>query len=130
MLSFHHHSLLIPILAFGPSLLFGVKASAIPRETPNFFPAKEHPPRITPSPALWDPTKTEKVRRNLLDDLQSKANEEIGVVQSRLGNVPSHLESGIPDIFEGFPTGDKVQSSLGIDDDQIAALPTQVINIP
>lgn len=38
--------------------------------------------------------------------------------------------TGIPNFFQDFPTGDKVQSSLGIDDDQLAALPTNVLNLP
>jgi hypothetical protein len=130
MWSFYHDWLLISILLPALFLLLGVQASTIPHETPTAAPANEYQPRITPSPALWDPTKTDKGRRGLFDDLKSKASEGIGDVVSGLGNVPSYLESAIPDLFQGFPAGDKVQSSLGIDDDQIAALPTQAINIP
>ena len=36
----------------------------------------------------------------------------------------------MPNFFQDFPTGDKVQSELGIDDQQLAALPTQVLNVP
>lgn len=37
---------------------------------------------------------------------------------------------GVPNFFQDFPTGDKVKSSLGIDDQQLAAYPTNVLNIP
>lgn len=87
-------------------------------------------PLITPSPASWDPTKTYNRRRDILDDLKDKAKEQIGDVLSQLGNIPSYVASGVPNFFQDFPGSDKVQSSLGIDDDQIAALPTQVLNVP
>jgi hypothetical protein len=130
MFSFRHHWLLISILCLPLFLLLGVIASAIPHENPKAALANEYQRRITPSPALWDSIKTEKGRRGFLDDLKSTASEGIGDVLSGLGGIPSYLKSGIPDFFQGFPAADRVQSILGIDDDQIAALPTQVINIP
>jgi hypothetical protein len=36
----------------------------------------------------------------------------------------------VPNFFQDFPSGDKVASSLGLDSSQLAALPTQVLNIP
>lgn len=36
----------------------------------------------------------------------------------------------MPNFFQDFPTGDKVQSSLGLSDEQVEAYPTQVLNIP
>lgn len=54
----------------------------------------------------------------------------IDSILSNLGSdVPSYVASGIPNFFQGFPTGDAVKSSLGIDDKELAALPTQVLNI-
>ncbi|KAG8532588.1 uncharacterized protein KY384_002465 [Bacidia gigantensis] len=85
-------------------------------------------PLITPAPAStnWRPTRTRQ-RRGLLDDVTSYG----GQVLSKLGSaVPSYVASGVPNFFQDFPTGDKVQSSLGLDDDQVKALPTQVLNIP
>lgn len=109
------------------ALLPHVTASALHHNIPRPAAVRgQEQPLITPSPATWDPTKTYKSRRNLLDDLQS----DVGGILSELGNVPSYVASGIPNFFQDFPTGDKVKSSLGIDDDQIKALPTQVINIP
>ncbi|KAF7294014.1 Actin patch 1 protein [Mycena kentingensis (nom. inval.)] len=34
------------------------------------------------------------------------------------------------DLFDAWPSGDAVKSSLGLADDQVAALPTQVLNLP
>ena len=36
----------------------------------------------------------------------------------------------MPNFFQDFPNGEDVQSSLGIDDQQLAALPTNVLNLP
>jgi hypothetical protein len=35
----------------------------------------------------------------------------------------------VPNFFQGFPTGDAVASSLGLNSDDLAALPTNVLNI-
>ncbi|KAL8865951.1 MAG: hypothetical protein Q9174_006590 [Haloplaca sp. 1 TL-2023] len=83
-------------------------------------------PLITPSPTLpGDVTKTIR-RRDIFDDVKNNAKS----VLSDLGDVPSYVASGVADFFQDFPTGDKVQSSLGIDDEQRAAYPTSVLNIP
>lgn len=85
-------------------------------------------PGITPSPTLHGGvTRTVKHRRNILDDLKDNANS----VLSDLGsNVPSYVASGVPNFFQGFPVGDDVRKSIGLDDSQIDALPTSVLNIP
>lgn len=85
-------------------------------------------PIITPapSPAKRDATKTYKNRRDILSDIQS----DVDGVLSDLGNVPSYVASGIPDYFQNFPTGDAVQSSLGLSNEELAAVPTQALNIP
>ena len=83
----------------------------------------EEQPLITPAPTTWDPTKT---RRDILSDV----GVDVKSVISDLGNVPSYVASGVPNFFQDFPTGAGVQSSLGLDDSQVAALPTQVLNIP
>lgn len=104
-----------------------VAASRIDRDLPRPAAVRaQEEPLITPSPAIWDPTKTYKSRRDILSDFQS----DVGGILSDLGNIPSYVASGVPNFFQDFPTGDKVKSSLGIDDDQVAALPTQVLNIP
>lgn len=109
------------------ALLPYVTASAFPRHLPRPAAVRaQEEPLITPSPVTWDPTKTFKSRRNILSDIQS----DVGGILSDLGNIPSYVASGVPNFFQDFPTGDKVKSSLGINDDQVAALPTQVLNIP
>lgn len=115
-----HRSILLALLPF-------VTASTIHRALPgNAVQAQEHP-LITPSPSSWDPTKTEKFRRGVFSDIGN----DIGGILSQLGSdIPSYVASGIPNFFQNFPTGDGVKSSLGLADDQVAALPTQVLNIP
>ncbi|MCJ1369714.1 hypothetical protein MMC20_000926 [Loxospora ochrophaea] len=84
-------------------------------------------PLITPSPAAWDPTKTVKHRRDLISDFDG----DVASVLSGLGsNIPSYVASGVPNFFQNFPSEGAVQSSLGLQSSQIAALPTQVLNIP
>ncbi|KAA6413534.1 MAG: hypothetical protein FRX48_03280 [Lasallia pustulata] len=84
-------------------------------------------PLITASPAAWEATKTDKSRRGVISDLAGDVSSILGGLGS---DIPSYVASGIPNFFQGFPTGDAVKSSLGLDDSQIAALPTQVLNIP
>ncbi|MCJ1223901.1 hypothetical protein MMC12_000544 [Toensbergia leucococca] len=98
-------------------------SAAVPRPAA----VAQEQPLITPSPATWDPTKTAKSRRDVLSDLTS----DIDSVLSGLGsNIPSYVASGVPNFFQGFPSGSAVESSLGINSSQLAALPTQVLNIP
>ncbi|KAK8094061.1 hypothetical protein PG997_000746 [Apiospora hydei] len=52
------------------------------------------------------------------------------LVKSLGSGVSSYVVSGIPQYFQDFPTGDKVKKSLGIDDDDLKATPTQVLNVP
>lgn len=103
-----------------------VSAYAVPEPKPDFA-APEHP-LITPSPTLHGGvTKTVKYRRGILDDLKGDVNS----VLSELGsNIPSYVASGVPNFFQDFPVGDDVKKSLGIDDSQISALPTSVLNLP
>lgn len=51
-------------------------------------------------------------------------------VTSLLGTYPSYVASGVANFFQDFPTGTAVESSLGISDSDLAATPTQVLNIP
>jgi len=97
----------------------------VPAPNPN--PVAPRDPLITPSPVEYDPSRTVRfARRNIISD----AKGQFDSVLSGLGSdIPSYVASGVPNFFQDFPTGDKVQSSLGIDDDQVDALPTQVLNI-
>jgi hypothetical protein len=87
----------------------------------------EYLARISHRSAPWDPTKTDKQRRGFIDDLKSKIDSKL----DRVGdNVPSHIPSGLPNLFQDIPTGEKVQEILDLTDDQVAALPTEVLNMP
>ncbi|TLD31268.1 hypothetical protein PspLS_02165 [Pyricularia sp. CBS 133598] len=92
--------------------------------------AAPHAPEITPAPALKQPpTRTLEIQRRA--DIWGAFESGVNSIFSGLGtSIPSYVASGVPNFFQDFPTGDKVKSSLGIDDNQIRALPTQVLNVP
>lgn len=101
---------------------FNAIASAIPNPV-----AAAAPPQITPFQAELIPTKTLNARVNIVSKLEG----DVTSVLSALGsNLPSWVASGVPNFFQGFPTGDAVASSLGIQSSQLAALPTNVLNLP
>lgn len=80
-------------------------------------------PMITQRATLVDRTPTRVVERALTDVFGSLLND--------LGSaIPSYVASGVPNFFQDFPTGSAVASTLGVSDDDLAALPTQVLNIP
>lgn len=83
-------------------------------------------PMITPRASLTDRTPTRVQNRDLLDSIKGAGS----YVESVLGSFPSYVASGVPNFFQDFPTGTAVQSSLSISDGDLAAAPTQVLNIP
>ena len=101
-------------------------ASVVDRSLPKPAGIVERQPLVTPSPSKWWPTRTEK-KRGLVSDVAGDVNSILGSLGS---NIPSYVASGVPNFFQDFPTGAKVQSSLGLQDSQVSALPTQVLNIP
>ncbi|CAG8050421.1 unnamed protein product [Penicillium olsonii] len=110
------------ILAFAQASLVSV-ALAAPAPT-VFANAEPAAPVITPSPVENLPSPV--VARNILSDVES----DVDNVLSGLGSgLPSWVASGVPNFFQGFPTGDSVASSLGLDKSDLAALPTNVLNI-
>ena len=126
----------VTILLAGLPIAYASPAFPGPSQVPNAIPTgiAAEPPLITPSPSLQDPTKTVKLKRGVVDDIKSgfsDAKSDVqGYVSSQLGALPSYVADGVANFFQGFPVGDDVKSSLGLDDEQIAALPTQVLNIP
>ena len=124
--------LLVTILLAGLPIAYASPPFPGPSKVPNAIPAgiAAERPLITPSPSLQDPTKTVKLRRGVADDIKSGFSDVQGYVSSQLGALPSYVADGVANFFQGFPVGDDVKSSLGLDDEQIAALPTQVLNIP
>lgn len=107
---------LLPLVSTSPAAAPGAAARA--------YDAGE--PLITPSPVVNDATKTYKHRRGVVSDVTGA----IDSILSDLGNVPSYVASGVPNFFQDFPSGTGVQSKLSLKDDQVSALPTQVLNIP
>lgn len=110
------------------ALLPLVSTTAVHRSLPKPVGVAQEQPLITPSPASarWFPTRT-RIRRGIISDLSGDINSVLGSLGS---DIPSYVASGVPNFFQNFPTGDKVESSLGLDDAQVSALPTQVLNIP
>lgn len=81
-------------------------------------------PAITPAPSLED-------RERALARRDLDPGSYIGSVLSGLGSdVSSYVASGVPQFFQDFPIGGDVEKALDIDDDDLKATPTQVLNIP
>jgi hypothetical protein len=83
-------------------------------------------PMITTAPSVVDLASTKVQGRDIVSDLDGLGSYLSGVI----GTFPSYIASGVPNFFQGFPTGTAVQSSLGISDSDLAATPTQALNIP
>jgi hypothetical protein len=96
-------------------------ALAVPAPSPVAVPAPH--PMITARASLGD--------RNIQHrDVFSSIKGAESYLTSVIGAFPSYVASGVPNFFQGFPTGSAVESSLGISDSDLAATPTQVLNIP
>ncbi|KAJ4398132.1 hypothetical protein N0V91_010420 [Didymella pomorum] len=88
-------------------------------------------PVVTAAPIRFDERYSYVERRNILDDITSGVGGAIKSLESVIGTaLPSFFTDGIPGWFEGLPTGSQVMSSLGINDDDLSAIPTQVLNVP
>ncbi|KKY14585.1 putative protein of unknown function DUF2183 [Phaeomoniella chlamydospora] len=90
---------------------------------------RQERPIITPPPSLVprDPTKTIKNRRGILSDLTA----DVDSILSELGSdIPSYVASGVPNFFQGFPSGSAAASSAGVSSSDLDAIPTQVLNVP
>ena len=117
-------SLLLPLLQFALASPTSTPQTVDP--TPRLFDEPEIP-LVTPPPGQFQPTRTYRYRRGIVDDLKS----DVGDVLSALGSdVPSFVASGVPNFFQGFPTGDAVLSSAGVKSTDLDAKPTEVLQIP
>ncbi|GAB7347472.1 hypothetical protein MBLNU459_g4385t1 [Dothideomycetes sp. NU459] len=105
---------------------FHLLVSSSPAPTAYIRDAAPQNPQITPSPVLREASPTWKNRRDILSDLTADVNSVLSALGS---DLPSWVASGVPNYFQGFPTGDDVVSSLGIGSSELAALPTNVLNI-
>ena len=139
------HQCLPTVLLALPSVAI---ASAIDRRNAKPAAVVEAQPMITartPTPPRYEATRTLK-NRGIISDLAGDVSSVLGSLGS---DVPSYVASGVADFFQGaflclyritvpyadtmhpdFPTGASVQNSLGLNDSQVSALPTQVLNIP
>lgn len=106
--------------------LFSLLASSTPAPTARVQNVAPRQPLTTPSPVERDATPTYKHRRDILSDVKSDVD---GILSNLGSDLPSWVASGVPNFFQGFPTGDDVVSSLGLDDQQLAALPTNALNL-
>lgn len=70
-------------------------------------------------------------RRGIVGDLTSKLDSYVNSVFSELGSgIPSYVSNGLLPNLQGLPTGSQVLSSVGASSTDLAASPTQVLNIP
>ncbi|KAJ5464344.1 uncharacterized protein N7458_000030 [Penicillium daleae] len=108
-------------------LIARVSASPAPTVVPVIININNNdiaPPVITPSPVESYPSPV--VQRDILSDVESDVNN---VLSSLGSDLPSWVASGVPNFFQGFPTGDAVASSLGLKSSDLAPLPTNVLNV-
>lgn len=109
-----------------PASLLAVLVHASPAPQPAAV-LEARNPAITPSAVLRDATKTYNRPRDIISDLKGDYSD----ILSFLGtDVPSFVISGIPQWWENIPTGTAVQSSLSLSDSDLAAIPTQALNVP
>jgi hypothetical protein len=101
-------------------------ALAVPAPTPLPAPVAIAHPLVTPGPSLTDRTPSRVQERDVIDSITGLG----GYVASLVGSFPSYVASGVPQFFQDLPTGTAVQSSLSLSDNDLDALPTQVLNIP
>lgn len=120
------------LLLLGGAALAGVDAVAVPGATAAPAKVEVRAPVITPAAIRFDGRHSYvQQRRNLIDDIVSGADNVLHSLGSVLGtDLPSYVISGIPQYFENLPTGGQVLSSLGINDGDLDARPTEVLNVP
>ncbi|KAK4943780.1 hypothetical protein LTR10_016683 [Elasticomyces elasticus] len=121
------------ILALLLPVLFILRAHAIPTEV-----TREEKALITPAP-----TRTLAVvygdhhalKRGVVSDITSDITSELdsylSSIFSGLGTaIPSYVSNGLLPNLENLPTGSAVASSVGVNSSDLAAIPTQVLNVP
>lgn len=86
-------------------------------------------PAPTPTQAIYRGYAGAK--RGLLSDFTSDLDSYVNSVFSDLGSaIPSYVSNGLLPNLQGLPTGSAVASSVGASSSDLAASPTQVLNIP
>ncbi|KAF4637202.1 hypothetical protein G7Y89_g882 [Cudoniella acicularis] len=107
-----------------PHILLGLLPVAL--AAPAADPVTEAHPMITARATLTDRTPTKVQERDIISSIEGLGS----YLSSVLGTFPSYVASGVPNFFQDFPTGTAVESSLGISSTDLAATPTQVLNLP
>lgn len=112
--------------------LRAVSAVAIPEPTAAPDRVVIRAPETTPAAIYFEGGRSYIYdKRNILSDIISGVDGIAKSWGSVLGtDLPSYFTEGIPNWFQDLPTGSQVLSSLGMKDDDLAATPTEVLNIP
>jgi hypothetical protein len=76
----------------------------------------------TPAPSLDE--------RDISDITNAVGSYVDGIISGLGSGVSSFVASGVPDYFQDLPTKDKVKEEVGASDEQLAAKPIQVLNVP
>lgn len=107
-------------------------AVAIPEPTPTPAKVQVRAPVVTPAAIYFNADRSYVYhKRNFLSDIVGGVDSIAHSWESVLGSaLPSFFTQGIPGWFENLPTGTQVLSSLGINDNDLAATPTEVLNVP
>ncbi|KAJ9621058.1 uncharacterized protein PV06_04339 [Exophiala oligosperma] len=84
-----------------------------------------------PTPTLAVYADHAALRRGILSDITSGLDSYVNSIFSDLGTaIPSYVSNGLFPNFQNLPTGSAVASSVGAKSSDLAASPTQVLNIP
>lgn len=87
-------------------------------------------PMITPAPSRTTCPQQEQKMGLLAQRDVDVASYVDGVLSGLGSSVQGFVASGVPDYFQGFPTGTAVLSSAGVSKTDIDARPTEVLNLP
>ncbi|KAA8566058.1 hypothetical protein EYC84_008662 [Monilinia fructicola] len=113
-----------------PQVLLALIPVALAAPAPHPVDQSVPHPMITPRASLTDRSPSRLEERGIISSAESSIKGLESYLTSVIGSYPSYIASGVPNFFQDFPTGSAVQSSLGISDSDLAAAPTQVLNIP
>ncbi|OCT47878.1 hypothetical protein CLCR_03470 [Cladophialophora carrionii] len=105
-----------------------LRASAVPTKV-----CPEEEALITPAPTrtLAVYGSYARARRDVLSDITAGLDSYVNSVFSELGSaIPSYVSNGLLPGLQNLPTGSDVASSVGVSSSDLAASPTQVLNIP
>ncbi|KAF5673026.1 actin patch 1 [Fusarium heterosporum] len=94
--------------------------AAVPGPAPTIY-------RRVAVPAAQPTDGLDLQQRDIINDVETYVD---GIVSGVETKIKGWVNSGILDFPTGFPTGDEVKKSADVDDDDLKAQPTQVLNLP